>query len=167
MKQHDLAPAEGARRDRKRVGRGDSGAGGTYAGRGRKGQNARSGGGKKAYFEGGQLPFVRRLPFRRGFTNVFRVRYVPINTRQLEALFESGAEVTPDLLVSAGLLSYTTDRHEPYKVLGTGEISKALTVHAPRFSASARAAIEAAGGTCTVMEDDFRRPGMGRTLKRR
>lgn len=167
MKQHDLAPAPGARRDRKRVGRGDSGAGGTYAGRGRKGQNARSGGGKKAYFEGGQLPFVRRLPFRRGFTNIFRVRYVPVNTRQLEALFEAGADVTPDMLVAAGLIRYTTDRHEPYKILGTGELAKALTVHAPRFSESARAAIVAAGGTCEDLPDDFRRPGMGRTLQRR
>jgi len=167
MKQHDLAPAEGARRERKRVARGNAGSGGTYAGRGRKGQNQRSGGGKKAYFEGGQLPFVRRLPFVRGFTNIFRVRYVPVNTRQLEALFDAGADVTPNALVAAGLVGTSAQGFEPYKVLGTGEIGKALTVHAPRFSAAARAAIEAAGGTCVELPDDFKRPGMGRTLKRR
>jgi large subunit ribosomal protein L15 len=146
------------------VGRGNAGRGGTYAGRGRKGQNARSGGAKGPYFEGGQLPFVRRLPYRRGFTNIFRVAYTPLNLATLEALFDAGAEVTPERLVEAGALRRVD---EPYKVLGQGTLYKPLVVQAPRFSAAARAAIEQAGGRCEELADDARRPGMRRAHRRR
>lgn len=145
MKLHDLAPDPGSGRPRKRVGLGNGGKGGTYAGRGVKGQGAREGGGKKAYFEGGQLPFVRRLPFRRGFKSPFRVRFTPVNLADLEQRFPTGAEVTMEALVAGGLLS---GRREPYKILGEGSLGKALKVHAPRFGEEARKAIEAAGGEC-------------------
>ena len=149
MMPHELRPDEGARRDRKRVARGNSGAGGTYAGRGRKGQNARSGSGRKAYFEGGQLPFVRRLPFKRGFNRIWKVTNASVNLADLETRFEAGADVTPEALVSAGLLRSTT---EPFKILGSGSVSKALTVHAPAFSAAAKDGIAKAGGTCVELE---------------
>ena len=163
MKLHELRPASGSTKRRRRVARGNAGTAGTYAGRGRKGQGSRSGGGKKAYFEGGQLPLVRRLPYRRGFTNIFRVEYVPVNLDRLAGLFEDGGEVTPAALVAAGVLR-TED--EPYKILGGGDLDRALTVHAPRFSKSARAAIEQAGGSCEALPDDYRRPGMRREHKR-
>lgn len=163
MKLHELGPDPGAKRKRKRLARGNAGPGGTYAGRGRKGQNARSGGAKAPYFEGGQLPFVRRFPYKRGFVNVFRVRYSPLNLATLDALFDAGAEVTPQHLVAAGVLH---QEDEPFKVLGEGALSKPLTVHAPRFSASARAAIEQAGGRCVELEDSYRRPGMRRQHRR-
>jgi large subunit ribosomal protein L15 len=160
---HDLRPSPGATRPRKRVARGNSGSGGTYAGRGRKGQASRSGGTKAPYFEGGQLPFVRRLPFKRGFKNIFRVDYTPVTVDRLAEAFADGATVMPDDLVGAGLIGH---RDEPYKVLAGGDMAKVLIVHAPRFSQSARAAIEAAGGTCTDLVDDYRRPGMGRGHRR-
>jgi large subunit ribosomal protein L15 len=163
MKLHDLRPADGSRRDKKRVARGNSGSGGTYGGRGRKGQNARSGGAKRPYFEGGQLPFVRRLPFRRGFKNVFRVEYTPVNITVLDALFEAGDAVTPGLLTERGVLRHPD---EPFKVLGHGGLTKALAVHAPRFSASARVAITAVGGTCEELTDTYRLAGMGRRYNR-
>jgi large subunit ribosomal protein L15 len=163
MKLHDLGPAEGGRKSRKRVARGNAGAGGTYAGRGRKGQAARSGGTKAPYFEGGQLPFVRRLPYRRGFTNVFRVEYTPVNLSALEGLFDAGAEVTPEALVAAGLLHRAS---EPFKILGHEGLTKALVVSAPRFSAAARQAILDAGGSCHDLADDYARPGMGRRYDR-
>jgi len=149
VKLHDLAPDPGSTRPRKRVGLGNAGQGGTYAGRGRKGQGAREGGGKKAYFEGGQLPFVRRLPFRRGFKSPFRVTYTPVNLGDLDAHFSAGAEVTAESLTMTGLLSGI---REPYKILAHGSLSKALKVHAPRIGASARAAIEQAGGECLATE---------------
>ncbi len=163
MKLHDLGPPDGARRARKRVARGNGGSGGTYAGRGRKGQNARSGGAKGPYFEGGQLPFVRRLPFRRGFKNVFRVEYTPVNLMVLDELFEAGAAVTPEALAAEGVLRHP---NEPYKVLGHGGLTKALVVHAPRFSEAARSAIASVGGTCEALEDVYRRPGMTRRYDR-
>src|SRR5512142_2364563 len=97
MKLHDLQPAEGARKNRKRVGRGISAGGGKTAGRGTKGQNARSGGGPRPYFEGGQLPLVRRLPRLRGFTNIWRIEYTPVNLGRLSE-FDSGSEITPEAL---------------------------------------------------------------------
>ena len=163
MRLHDLRPADGARHSKKRVARGNSGSGGTYGGRGRKGQSARSGGTKRPYFEGGQLPFVRRLPFRRGFKNVFRVDYTPVNLAVLDALFEAGESVTPDALTARGVLRHAS---EPFKVLGHGGLTKALTVHAPRFSTAARAAVEAVGGTCEDLDDTYRRAGMGRRYNR-
>jgi large subunit ribosomal protein L15 len=163
MNLHDLEDPTAGRRPRRRVGRGNAGKGGTYAGRGRKGQKARSGGVKKAYFEGGQLPFVRRLPFRRGFNNVFRVEYTPVGLATLSERFEAGAAVTPDSLVRVGLLRRAD---EPYKILGNGDLDKALMVQAPRFSQSAAAAIEGAGGTIERIEDDYRLAGMGRSHRR-
>ncbi len=154
MKLHDLAPDPGSSRPRKRVGLGNAGKGGTYGGRGRKGQWAREGGGKKAYFEGGQLPFVRRLPFRRGFKSPFRIRYTAVNIADLDQRFAAGSDVTVEQLVAGGILS---GRREPYKILGEGSLSKALKVHAPRFAAAARQAIEAAGGECLATPAPDRR----------
>ncbi len=159
MKLHDLRPAAGANRRRRRVARGNSGRGGTYAGRGRKGQGARSGEGRRPYFEGGQLPFVRRLPFRRGFKRLFKVVYSPVNLDDLDARFSSGADVTVEALVEAGLLRSVD---EPYKVLAQGEVKKKLTIHAPRFSKAAREAIEKAGGACVYVPDGYRRLGLSR-----
>jgi len=144
MKLHDLRSPDGARKPSKRVGRGAGSGQGTYAGRGRKGQGARSGGVKGPYFEGGQLPLVRRLPHKRGFVNIFRQEYAEVNVDRLAETFDAGAEVTPDTLVAAGLLKNT---RTPVKVLGRGELDKPLKISAHRFSASARAKIEAAGGS--------------------
>lgn len=143
MKLHDLRPAQGARGKRKRVGRGISAGQGKTAGRGTKGQNARSGGGVRPYFEGGQLPLVRRLPQKRGFTNIWKVYYEPVNLDRLDH-FEAGSEVTPQTLAEAGIIKSPS---EPVVILGRGDLDRALTVKAQRFSASARAKIEAAGGT--------------------
>lgn len=139
----DLRPTPGSKKKRKRVGRGDSGKGGTYAGKGRKGQNARSGSGKGPYFEGGQLPLVRRLPRVRGFTNIFRIPYRIVNIERVEAAFEVGDEINPTTLLEKGLVKKGKN---PVKVLGQGDFSKALTIHAHAFSKGARAKIEAAGG---------------------
>ncbi|HEC22667.1 MAG TPA: 50S ribosomal protein L15 [Chloroflexi bacterium] len=152
MKLHDLRPPKGATKKRKRVGRGISAGQGKTAGRGTKGQGARAGGGKGPYFEGGQLPLVRRLPFKRGFTNIFRIEYDEINVDQLENRFEAGAEVTPQTLAEARLIR---DAERPVVILGRGELSKALTVKAHRFSKSAREKIEAAGGSVEVLELEF------------
>lgn len=143
MKLHDLRPALGAHKDRKRVGRGISAGGGKTAGRGTKGQNSRSGGGVRPYFEGGQLPLVRRLPHLRGFTNIWRVEYTPINLDRLN-LFSADTEVTLELLVEAGMIKSTRER---VKILGGGELDRPLTIRAHKFSASAREKIQAAGGT--------------------
>lgn len=150
MKLHDLQPPKRAKKKRKRVGRGNASGQGTYAGRGRKGQKSRSGGGKGPYFEGGQLPLVRRLPHKRGFVNIFRVEYAPVNVDRLAAVFEAGAEVTPQAMVAAGIIK---SADQPVKVLGRGKLDKALTVTAHRFSATARAKIEAAGGTVRELGD--------------
>ncbi len=140
---HDLRPAPGSTKQRKRVGRGNGGKGGTYAGRGRKGQGARSGGTKGPYFEGGQLPLVRRLPRKRGFTNIFRVPFRIVNVGRLEKLFEPGDEITPDTLLARGIIKKGKN---PVKVLAEGELGKALTIQAHAFSQGAREKIEAAGG---------------------
>jgi large subunit ribosomal protein L15 len=142
MKLHDLQPPEGSKKDRKRVARGAAAGGGKTAGRGTKGQNARSGGGVRPYFEGGQLPLVRRLPYLRGFKNPNRVEYEVINIRTLTR-FEPGAEVSPETLVEIGVIKSTD---APVKILGDGELDRALTVKAHRFSASAREKILAEGG---------------------
>jgi large subunit ribosomal protein L15 len=142
MEQHELRSPRGARRPRKRVGRGNASGTGTYAGKGLKGQQARSGHGPRVGFEGGQTPLIRRLPTRRGFRNPFRTEYAPVNLRDL-ARFPASAEVTPDTLLEMGVVR-TLQR--PIKVLAMGEISAPLTVRAHRVSSAARAKIEAAGG---------------------
>jgi len=142
VRQDELRPAAGSRHARKRVGRGNSSGHGTYSGRGLKGQKARAGGGVKRGFEGGQLPLVRRMARKRGFTNIFRVEYEPLNLSRL-ARFPAGTEITPEVLQSAGIIK---DSSRPIKVLGEGELKAALTVRAHKFSATARQKIEAAGG---------------------
>ncbi len=143
MKLHELHSPEGARKRRNRVGRGIAAGQGKTAGRGTKGQNARSGGAKGPYFEGGQLPLVRRLPFRRGFTNIFRVQYVPVNLNRLEG-FAANDLVSPETLAAAGIIKSPS---LPVAILGHGELGQPLVVKAHRFSASARAKIEQAGGS--------------------
>ncbi len=148
MQLHDLRPDPGSKKRRKRVGRGTGSGSGKTSGRGMKGQNARSGGGKGPYFEGGQLPLVRRLPFRRGFTNINRVEYKPVNVGRLQHYFEAGQEVTPETLAAAGIIK-PSDR--AVAILGDGELEVALSVKAHRFSKSARQKIEAAGGSLEVL----------------
>jgi large subunit ribosomal protein L15 len=149
MKLHDLSPAPGSKKQRKRVGRGTGSGKGKTAGRGMKGQGARSGGGKGPYFEGGQLPLVRRLPFRRGFTNIHRMEYKPVNLDRLQEEFGDGEqEVTPESLIEAGIIKRSD---KAVAVLGDGELTSALTIKAHRFSKSARAKIEAAGGTVEIL----------------
>ena len=140
MKLHDLSPAPGSTHSKKRVGRGKGSGLGKTAGKGHKGGQSRSGYSVRPGFEGGQMPLVRRVP-KRGFHNEFRVEYVVVNVSQLGEL---GGTVTPELLAERGLVH----KGRPVKVLGNGEISAAVTVAAHKFSASARAKIEAAGGRC-------------------
>ena len=147
MRLHDLRPNPGKTKKRKRVGRGIAAGQGKTAGRGTKGQGARSGGGKGHYFEGGQLPLVRRLPFKRGFTNINKITYKPVNVRNL-ADFEADTVVNPELLAGAGLVKKVSD---PIVILGEGEINVPLSVSAHRFSKSAKEKIEAAGGTIDVI----------------
>ena len=147
MKLHDLQPTPGSKKRRKRVGRGIAAGQGKTAGRGMKGQGARAGGGKGPYFEGGQLPLVRRLPFKRGFTNIWRVEYAEVNLDRL-GKFGDGAEVSPETLSEAGIIKSAS---KPVVVLGRGDLDRKLTVKAHRFSASARAKIEAAGGAVEVL----------------
>ena len=142
---HDLRPASGATRNRKRVGRGPGSGHGKTAGRGSKGQKSRSGYHHLRGFEGGQMPLHRRIP-KRGFTNIFRIEYDIVNLSQLD-VFDAGASVTPQLLVERRL----AHGRRPVKILGDGKLAKALTVTAHKFSAGARAGIEAAGGTCEVI----------------
>jgi large subunit ribosomal protein L15 len=153
MKLHELQAPEGARKRRKRVGRGIAAGQGKTAGRGTKGQAARSGGTKGPYFEGGQLPLVRRLPFRRGFTNIFKVQYAPVNLYRLE-VFEAEQEVSPETLASAGIIKSPS---LPVAILGDGDLDRPLVVKAHRFSASARAKIEEAGGTVEELPWEVKR----------
>jgi len=148
MNLHDLKPARGSRKKRIRAGRGISAGRGKTAGRGMKGQNSRSGGGKGPYFEGGQLPLFRRLPTLRGFRNVNRVEYQPLNVGQLAQDFGAGDEITPEVLIERG---YIRKNGGPVVILGDGDIDVALTVKAHRFSKSARAKIEGAGGTVEIL----------------
>ncbi len=142
MKLHDLREPEGAKRPRKRRGRGIAAGQGKTAGFGTKGQNSRTGRGGKLYFEGGQLPLVRRLAYKRGFRNVNRVEYTVVNVGALE-LFPEGTVVGPELLLETGLVKKLD---QPIKILGEGNLPHALTVQADKFSDAARAKIEAAGG---------------------
>jgi large subunit ribosomal protein L15 len=146
MKLHELKPAEGSRKVRNRVGRGIGSGNGKTAGKGHKGQNARSGGGVRLGFEGGQTPLFQRLP-KRGFTNINRKEYAIINLDALNR-FDEGTEVTPELLLETGLVSKL---NAGLKVLGNGSIEKKLTVRAHKFSSAAKEAIEAAGGSVEVI----------------
>jgi large subunit ribosomal protein L15 len=157
MKLHELRPAPGAKKVRKRKGRGIAAGQGKTAGRGTKGQNARSGGGKGPYFEGGQLPLVRRLPYKRGFFNRWKVHYRPVNLGRL-GVFAEGTEVDPAAMARAGLVKKAS---LPVVILGDGELDRALTVKAHRFSASARAKIKAAGGTVVDLAWVVQRPRRG------
>ncbi|MEN1968954.1 50S ribosomal protein L15 [Lentibacillus sp. N15] len=146
MKLHELKASEGTRKSRNRVGRGSSSGNGKTSGRGHKGQKARSGGGTRLGFEGGQMPLFQSLP-KRGFTNINRKDFAIVNLDALNR-FEDGTEVTPELLLEEGVVSKLK---AGIKVLGKGAIEKKLTVKAHKFSASAREAIEAAGGQTEVI----------------
>jgi len=150
MRLHELAPNKGAHKKRRRIGRGLGSGRGTTAGKGTKGQNARAGGGVPPYFEGGQLPLVRKLPYRRGFNNPNRIEYRAVNVSDLRT-FEANASVDVSAFVLSGLLK---NAREHVKVLANGEIDRPLTITAHRFSAAARKKIEAAGGTCNALEHD-------------
>jgi len=147
MSLNNLRPPKGARKGRKRVGRGPGSGHGKTASRGSKGAKSRSGFRFKRGFEGGQMPLHRRVP-KRGFTNPFRVEYAVVNLDTLAEVFEAGSSVTPDLLRERGLVR---KMHVPVKVLGRGEISKQLTVKAHKFSGSAAEKIAAAGGVAEVI----------------
>ncbi len=149
MKLHELGPDDGARRPRKRKGRGIAAGQGKTAGYGTKGQNARAGRGGKLYFEGGQLPLVRRLAFKRGFRNPNRVEYAVVNVGELPTHFEAGAVIDRAALEQAGLIRANS---QPVKVLGDGELDRALTLRVDAASQSARAKIEAAGGAVELLE---------------
>jgi large subunit ribosomal protein L15 len=146
MKLHELKPAEGSRKVRNRVGRGIGSGNGKTAGKGHKGQNARSGGGVRLGFEGGQTPLFRRLP-KRGFTNINRKEFAIVNLTALNR-FEDGTEVTPELLLETGVISKVNNG---VKILANGKLEKKLTVKAHKFSSTAQAAIEAAGGKTEVI----------------
>jgi large subunit ribosomal protein L15 len=147
MELHDLHPARGAKKTRKRVGRGPGSGTGKTAGRGHKGQKSRSGYSRRYGFEGGQMPLVRRIP-KRGFYNIFRVEFQVVNLRDLERVFADGDTVSVETLVENGLVR---GGKRLVKVLGDGELKKKLTVQAHKFSASAKAGIEKAGGSCEVV----------------
>lgn len=151
MKLHDLAPNQGSKKTRKRVGRGISAGQGKTAGRGTKGQGARSGGGTRLYHQGGNLPFYRRLPFKRGegFTPLSRIVYNEVNLDQL-AGFPAGSEITLETLKEARLIS---DPRNPVKILGRGEIAAALKVKVQRVTKGAAAKIQAAGGSVETLEE--------------
>ena len=142
MQQNELYPAPGSRKNRKRVGRGNGSGHGTFSGRGMKGQKSRSGVQIQRGFEGGQLPIIKRLPRKRGFYNLFRVAYSPVNLSALNS-FASGTEITPEMLYQAG---YIETLERPVKILADGEIKNAVTIKANKFSVAAKAKIEAAGG---------------------
>lgn len=150
MQSHQLKPARGSTHAKRRVGRGNASGTGTYSGRGLKGQKARAGNKPRRFFEGGQTKLLRRLPRKKGFFNRFRVEYAPVNLSQLN-VFDAGTEVTPELLKQRRVLR---NLNKPVKVLATGEIDRALTVTANRFSITAKEKIQAAGGT--VIELDAR-----------
>jgi large subunit ribosomal protein L15 len=143
---HDLKPAPGSTRPRRRVGRGDGSGRGTYSTRGSGGQKQQTS--IKPFFEGGQLPLVKRLPYMRGFNNKWRVEYVPVNVSRLD-IFEADAEIGPDELATAGII---TKPDEKIKILGDGELSQSLKVSAHGFSKSAQTKIEAAGGSVVVIK---------------
>jgi len=142
MKQNELSSPAGAKHKKKRIGRGDGSGHGTYSGRGCKGQKSRSGGGVRPGFEGGQLPLIKRLPRKRGFTNIFKTEYNIVNVSKLN-VFPPGTEVSPEELLQAGLIKFLG---RPTKILGEGDINHPLVVKANKFSLSAEKKIVAAGG---------------------
>jgi len=146
MKLNELKPAPGSTKNMKRVGRGPGSGHGKTSTRGHKGQRARSSGNVRPGFEGGQMPMVRRIP-KRGFTSIFKQEYSIVNLSQLDA-FDQGTTVTPEILADKGLIRKL---QQPVKVLGDGELNKAMTVRAHKFSASAKTKIEAAGGQAEVI----------------
>ncbi|MEE0944652.1 MAG: 50S ribosomal protein L15 [Clostridia bacterium] len=146
MRLDELKPAEGSKFERRRVGRGIGSGTGKTSGKGHKGQNARSGGGVRPGFEGGQMPLYRRLP-KRGFTNIFAKEYVAVNVSELER-FDNGTEITAELLKETGVISKVKDG---VKILGRGELTKKLTVKVAKFSESAKEKIEKAGGKAEVI----------------
>ena len=148
MMEHLVTPPRGARKSKKRVGRGDSAGQGSYAGRGMKGQKSRSGGGPRPGFEGGQLPLIKGLPMKRGFNNIFKTHYSLVKLDVLNS-FDAGQRVTPEILRERG---HVRERNRPVKVLGDGELSKAVTVVAHKFTSSARQKIEAAGGSVEELQ---------------
>ena len=148
MKLHDLKPRPGAKKNRKRVGRGISAGQGKTAGRGMKGQKSRSGWGGKLYFQGGNLPLFRKLPFKRGFTNINKIEWNEVNLGRLKG-FKANSEVSPETLADVGLLD---DSNNPLVILGQGEIKVALNVRAHRVTSGARAKIETAGGSVEIIE---------------
>ena len=145
MKLHELAPAAGSTTAAKRLGRGVGSGLGKTSGKGHKGAKARSGGGKRPGFEGGQMPLYRRIP-KKGFTNIFGTEYAEVNVGQLE-VFNDGVVVNAELLKAAGIIKKTMDG---VKILGTGELTKKLTVEAAKFTESAKQKIEAVGGKAEV-----------------
>jgi len=143
ISQNILSPCPGSKKNRKRVGRGNGSGHGTYSGRGSGGQKSRAGYRIRPGFEGGQLPLIKKLPRKRGFTNIFRLEYTPVNLEQLN-IFEAGSDVTPEMMCAAGIVKSLKN---PVKILADGELTYALNIKADKFSASAKAKIEAAGGT--------------------
>jgi large subunit ribosomal protein L15 len=142
MRQNELSPSPGSKHARKRIGRGDGSGHGTYSCRGLKGQKSRAGPGIALRFEGGQTALVKRLPHKRGFTNIFKTDYVIVKLQRLE-VFEQNTEITPQMLLDAGLIP---SLKKPVKILGDGELQRPLVVKANKFSESAKKKIEAAGG---------------------
>jgi large subunit ribosomal protein L15 len=147
MLAHELKPPKGSKRARRRIGRGNASGHGTYSGRGLKGQKSRAGHKPKLGFEGGQTKLIKRLPRRRGFTNIFRKEYSAVNLRDLER-FQAGTEVTPELLKESRIIRTL---RRPVKVLASGELTKPLTVKVHKFSVTAKEKIEAAGGSAQVI----------------
>ncbi len=147
MKLHELSPADGSTKERKRIGRGAASGQGKTAGKGHKGQKARAGRGMRPGFEGGQMPLQRRVP-KRGFNNIFATEYAIVNLAALEEKFDNGAVIDAEALVAAGLIKKTLDG---VKVLGNGEVTKAFTVKVAKASETAKSKIEAAGGKVEVI----------------
>ena len=147
MKLHELQPAHGSVKDVKRIGRGHGSGQGKTAGKGHKGQKARSGGSIRPGFEGGQMPLQRRIP-KRGFNNIFAKEYATVNVSELDKRFDSGAVVDAESLIASGAIK---DAKDGIKILGNGEISKSLTVKAVKFTAAAQEKIEKAGGKAEVV----------------
>lgn len=147
MKLSDLRPPQGAKKNKKRKGRGIAAGQGKTAGRGTKGQGARAGGTKGPYFEGGQLPLVRRLPHVRGFNNIYRIPFAVVNLDTLEKTFDPNAQITPEVLLQHGLIENT----QRVKVLGRGELTKSLQVSAHAFSDTAKEKITAVGGSVSEL----------------
>ncbi len=149
MKLQDLKPTKGSVRKKTRIGRGIASGSGKTAGRGTKGAGARGRSGKRVYFEGGQLPLVRRLPFKRGFKNLFRIQYQEVNLSSLNERFNAGDTVTPETLAAIGLVR---DASKPVVILGRGDLEKALTVHTHRITTGATEKIQNAGGSVVALE---------------